>query len=59
MADISMCNNKNCKIKDCCYRHTATPNKYWQSYMLVENKVEKKEDCEHFWQYRRKKYEHR
>lgn len=55
MADISKCANKNCKIKDMCYRHTA-PEGYWQSYMMFgENKkIKDKNECEYFWQDRRK-----
>jgi hypothetical protein len=32
MADISMCTNVQCKSKDYCYRFTATPSKFRQSY---------------------------
>lgn len=31
MPDISMCANKNCYVKEKCYRYTAVPNPYWQS----------------------------
>lgn len=32
MADITKCSNVDCPIKKRCYRFTATPNEYWQSY---------------------------
>ena len=35
MPDISMCTG-NCPISDYCYRHTATPNPYWQTYSRLE-----------------------
>ena len=30
--DITMCEGRDCPAKDRCYRHTATPDKYWQSW---------------------------
>jgi len=32
MPDISMCKNEECIIKDKCYRYTAIPNPYFQTY---------------------------
>ena len=32
MADITMCINEFCPIKEKCYRYMATPNEFWQSY---------------------------
>jgi len=32
MADITMCEGGQCPMKDDCYRHTATPGEYRQSY---------------------------
>lgn len=32
MADITMCANQECPSKDKCYRFTAHPNQYWQSW---------------------------
>lgn len=32
MADISMCTNSACQENHLCYRFTATPSPYWQSY---------------------------
>lgn len=33
MPDIAMCLNEECPLKETCYRFTATPSEYWQSYM--------------------------
>jgi hypothetical protein len=52
MPDISMCQNKQCLSKDKCYRFTATPNQYMQSYMLITGKMEK---YENFWETEAKK----
>jgi hypothetical protein len=35
MADITMCNGKNCPLRKKCYRYTATPGNP-QSYFIVE-----------------------
>jgi hypothetical protein len=32
MPDISMCSNNKCYLKDKCYRYTAKPHEYRQSY---------------------------
>ena len=32
MSDITMCLNKECSLKDNCYRFNAKPNPYRQSY---------------------------
>ena len=34
MADITMCEGKKCPTKHQCYRHTAFPNEYRQSYFV-------------------------
>ena len=49
MADITKCANKECKIKEQCYRHTAKDG-YWQSYAeFSKDKIIKdKKECEHF-----------
>lgn len=41
MADIMMCNNQDCPIANNCYRFTAPPDRYDQSY--IHNP---KSDCE-------------
>jgi len=36
MADITMCNGMGCNARSSCYRHTAKPDEYTQSYFLNE-----------------------
>lgn len=55
MADITMCNAKNCKDKELCYRFTAVPDPYWQS--VFDPSLEKemsKDTCEHYLKGRRR-----
>ena len=40
MPDISMCTNTLCKSKEFCYRFTATPSKFRQSYSSFNCKEE-------------------
>jgi hypothetical protein len=34
MADITMCQDKECTLAATCYRFTATPNEWRQSYFM-------------------------
>ena len=52
MPDITLCANKNCPLKDKCYRFTATPDPLWQSYADFEPVKGK---CDHFWDNTNKK----
>lgn len=47
MADITMCEGKNCPVKDKCYRFTATPSEYRQSYFT--NPPIKEGECNMYW----------
>lgn len=50
MSDITMCKGMDCTIKNECYRYTAKPNEYWQSY-FVKSPCTKKMGgtaCEHY-----------
>lgn len=47
MPDIAMCNGEGCPKKDECYRHTAKPSEFRQSY-FVEAPF-KEGVCDHFW----------
>lgn len=47
MADITMCDGKNCKLKEKCYRHTAIADKWWQPVFLKAPVKDGK--CEMFW----------
>lgn len=47
MPDIAMCWGENCPIKETCYRFTATPSKWRQSY-FAETPIKEDNTCEHF-----------
>jgi len=46
MADITMCSNEDCEQKETCYRYTAKPNPYRQSYFWED--VRKDWRCEYY-----------
>lgn len=48
MPDIAMCNGQGCEQKDKCYRFTATPNPYRQSYFVMPP-IKADKTCEYFW----------
>lgn len=47
MPDITMCSGEGCPFKESCYRFTAKPNEYRQSY-FVEPPI-KDGKCDHYW----------
>lgn len=47
MPDIAMCWGDNCPIKVTCYRFTATPSKWRQSY-FAETPIKEDNTCDHF-----------
>ena len=47
MADITMCDNKQCEMRDTCYRHRATAS-YWQSWAIFKPEGD---DCAHYIEY--------
>jgi hypothetical protein len=48
MPDISMCDNKSCPSNKYCYRFTAKPSEFLQSY--ADFSVEEDEmNCSYFW----------
>ena len=53
MADITKCDgtkgNKTCPLKDTCYRHTAKPNEFWQSYFVEIPLDFEKNVCQYYW----------
>lgn len=50
MPDISMCNNIKCKRRLTCYRFTAKPNPYMQSYSAFQTReVDGVEVCDAHW----------
>lgn len=46
MPDITMCSGDGCKIKESCYRHTAFPNPYRQSFFAESPGDDK--SCEYY-----------
>jgi hypothetical protein len=48
MADITMCDNKECILKEECYRFTAPVNEYRQSY-FAETPKQVEGKCPEFW----------
>lgn len=48
MPDISMCANRECPKRLECYRYTAEPNPYRQSY-FVGNINKEDGTCDYFW----------
>lgn len=49
MPDISMCTGDDCPIKEKCYRFTAIPSEYRQSYFLLPPYQKDTESCSMFW----------
>jgi len=47
MPDISMCSGEGCPLKENCYRFTATPSKFRQSYFFTP--PFKDGECEYEW----------
>lgn len=47
MADITMCNGKDCESRHTCYRFTARANEYRQSY-FAESPI-KNNGCDMYW----------
>ena len=47
MPDISMCSNTTCVINQTCYRFTATPCEYRQSYSEFSHTEEN--PCGYYW----------
>jgi len=47
MPDITMCPGTNCPYKESCYRFTAKPSEYWQSYFTEP--PFKGDECEMYW----------
>lgn len=48
MPDISMCRSNTCPIKDSCYRFTAVPSTFRQSYADFKYNEETK-NCNYYW----------
>jgi hypothetical protein len=48
MADITKCKGEGCETKFTCYRFTAKPSEFRQSYFM-ESPI-KNNGCEYYWQ---------
>jgi len=47
--DITMCSGKDCPFKETCYRYTATPSEYRQSYFFEPPIIKGEEvTCEYY-----------
>ena len=51
MADITMCTDNECPMKETCYRYVAPVSKYRQAYFLESPKRKKLTgyDCDYYW----------
>lgn len=47
MPDIAMCEGTDCPYKEACYRYTATPSEFMQSYSITPPIKDGK--CDHYW----------
>lgn len=57
MPDISMCLGRDCPKKTSCYRFTAFPSEYRQSYFV--GVPYKGEGCDYYWKMEEHDYENR
>ena len=48
MPDISMCNGEGCPRKETCYRFTAKPSEFMQSYFM-NAPIKEDDECEYYW----------
>ena len=48
MPDITMCMDMTCEQRQTCYRFTATPNPWRQSYFMESPRSEL--TCDHYWE---------
>lgn len=49
MVDITMCLNKTCPSRNTCYRFTATPSEFAQSYANFEPEHPDLDKCDYYW----------
>lgn len=49
MPDITMCRDAGCRDRNRCWRFTAKPDPYWQSYFVETPREPGCEGCEYFW----------
>jgi hypothetical protein len=49
MADIEMCKGTDCPLKETCYRFTAKPNEFMQSYSTAVPYNKETNTCTEYW----------
>jgi hypothetical protein len=59
MPDITMCEGKDCPLKSDCYRYTATPSEWHQSYFIHPPYNHQDKTCESFWNNKKTKNENK
>jgi hypothetical protein len=52
MPDIAMCEGTGCPMRDVCYRYTATPSEFRQSYFTDIPYNEESGECDHYWEHK-------
>lgn len=50
MPDISMCSGKDCPLKETCYRYTARPCEFWQSWFTNPPIEKDSKECNYYWE---------
>ena len=48
MPDITMCKGGECPQKETCWRYTAKPDEYWQSF-FSEVPFDRDGECNHYY----------
>lgn len=48
MPDISMCKGTDCPLKETCYRYTAEPSEFMQSYFTI-SPIKNDRTCDYYW----------
>ena len=55
MADITMCKEETCPLKMKCFRYRATPDPYWQVYLVKDDNSLVGEECDSKWLFKNDK----
>jgi len=50
MADITMCDGKDCPLREKCYRFTAFANQWRQSYFMETPYNKEENKCDEYWE---------
>jgi hypothetical protein len=57
MADITMCEGKECRLKETCYRYLASVNPYRQTFFTEVPYDKEINKCEYYWEFYKPNYE--